>query len=554
MRYVTFFTFFYVLLTFQFLPAQEPVYEWIRTANGTTWDEASAVACDNQGNSIATGYFEGSFIIADSSFNSGTYADIFLVKHDSDGNFVWAKQLASETGTYGYAVYLDNYGNSYLSGIFRDSLRINNISYPGYSTQTGFFAKLDQNGNIVWFKISGSENGWIWPTDLMSLSNGDIVCAGMYSGTVTIGDSTVTTSEAGVFLALYSTTGYFIKLIETCSGVINYLDMYGIASDNMDNMYIGGTFQGTLTFSDTSIYSIGWHDIFIAKFDDQGNFLWARQEGDVYSDIGLDVAADQYGNSAITGYFSGSITVGDTTLTARGNEDIFIIKYDPDGNVLWARSAGGNLSMALDEANGISADSEGNFYIAGHFEGSALFGDTTLISSGYTDIVCAKYDSDGHCLWAAKVGGTDEEWGEDIALNNQGDIFLAGWYASTITFGDTTITSMDRTDVCIFKLSESEISSVYENSNLPKQIKLQQNYPNPFNPTTTIEFDLPKTSEVTLKIFNILGEEVVTLVSDRLSTGSYSYDWDASNLASGVYLYRLQAGDYVETRKMVLMR
>ena len=84
--------------------------------------------------------------------------------------------------------------------------------------------------------------------------------------------------------------------------------------------------------------------------------------------------------------------------------------------------------------------------------------------------------------------------------------------------------------------------------------RLSDNYPNPFNPSTTIEFDLPKTSEVSLKVFNILGEEVTTLVSDRLSPGSYSYEWDASNLASGVYLYRLQAGDYVETRKMILMR
>jgi ligand-binding sensor domain-containing protein len=83
---------------------------------------------------------------------------------------------------------------------------------------------------------------------------------------------------------------------------------------------------------------------------------------------------------------------------------------------------------------------------------------------------------------------------------------------------------------------------------------LSQNYPNPFNPTTTIAFDLPKASNVSLKVYNILGEEVATLVSDRLSAGSYSYEWDASNLASGVYLYRLQAGDFVETRKMVVMR
>jgi hypothetical protein len=89
---------------------------------------------------------------------------------------------------------------------------------------------------------------------------------------------------------------------------------------------------------------------------------------------------------------------------------------------------------------------------------------------------------------------------------------------------------------------------------ISQTLSLSQNYPNPFNPSTTIEFDLPKTSEVSLKVFNILGEEVTTLVSDMLSVGSYSYEWDASSLASGVYLYRLEAEGFVETRKMILMK
>jgi hypothetical protein len=96
----------------------------------------------------------------------------------------------------------------------------------------------------------------------------------------------------------------------------------------------------------------------------------------------------------------------------------------------------------------------------------------------------------------------------------------------------------------------------------PHRLRLYQNYPNPFNPSTTIEFNLPQTSDVTLKIFNILGEEVATLVSDRLTAGSYTYDWSRPvEMASGVYLYRLsvehlsgEAGEYVQTRKMVLMR
>ena len=87
-----------------------------------------------------------------------------------------------------------------------------------------------------------------------------------------------------------------------------------------------------------------------------------------------------------------------------------------------------------------------------------------------------------------------------------------------------------------------------------ERFKLNQNYPNPFNPSTTIEFNLPKSSEVSLKVYNILGEEVATLLSASLLSGSHSVEWDVSNLASGVYLYRLQAGDYVETRKMVVMK
>lgn len=84
--------------------------------------------------------------------------------------------------------------------------------------------------------------------------------------------------------------------------------------------------------------------------------------------------------------------------------------------------------------------------------------------------------------------------------------------------------------------------------------ELQQNYPNPFNPITTISFAIPQTEFVTLRIFNILGEGVSTLVSDRLTAGKYNYEWDAGSFTSGVYLYKIQAGDYVELKKMILMK
>jgi hypothetical protein len=90
---------------------------------------------------------------------------------------------------------------------------------------------------------------------------------------------------------------------------------------------------------------------------------------------------------------------------------------------------------------------------------------------------------------------------------------------------------------------------------IPKSYTLYQNYPNPFNPSTNIEFQIPKSKFVTLKIINILGEEVATLVSDRLTAGGYSYEWSRpAGIASGVYLYRLEAGDYIKIRKMIFMK
>ena len=89
---------------------------------------------------------------------------------------------------------------------------------------------------------------------------------------------------------------------------------------------------------------------------------------------------------------------------------------------------------------------------------------------------------------------------------------------------------------------------------IPFEFALNQNYPNPFNPSTTINFSLPKSEHTTLKIYNILGKEVATLVSNKLNQGNHTYQLEGKNLASGIYYYQLTAGDYREVKKMILLR
>ena len=89
---------------------------------------------------------------------------------------------------------------------------------------------------------------------------------------------------------------------------------------------------------------------------------------------------------------------------------------------------------------------------------------------------------------------------------------------------------------------------------LPKEFKLYNNYPNPFNPSTTIKYDLPKETQVTLKVFDVTGKEVATLVNKKQKAGYFEVNFNASNLASGIYLYRLITSDYVKTNKMILIK
>lgn len=96
--------------------------------------------------------------------------------------------------------------------------------------------------------------------------------------------------------------------------------------------------------------------------------------------------------------------------------------------------------------------------------------------------------------------------------------------------------------------------NVDANSEIPKEFALSQNYPNPFNPSATINFDIPKLSVVKLSIYDITGREIAVLVNEQLQPGSYNYKFDGSNFASGVYFYRLKAGDFVQVRKMVLIK
>src|ERR1022692_4879088 len=183
------------------------------------------------------------------------------------------------------------------------------------------------------------------------------------------------------------------------------------------------------------------------------DWLWAEKAAGVADEQGNSIAVDSSGNSYVTGYFnSTTITFGSTTLTTAGGYDIFIAKYNANGNVVWAKRAGGSG----DEGGyGIAVDGSGNSYVTGYFNSSSITFDTiTLTGAGGNDMFIAKYDSSGNVMWAKSAGGSNNDIGNGIAVNSSGISYITGNFtSSSITFGSTTLTnaSNDTSDIFIAK-------------------------------------------------------------------------------------------------------
>ncbi len=231
-----------------------------------------------------------------------------------------------------------------------------------------------------------------------------------------------------------------------------------IAVDSNGNSYVTGGFSSaSIGFGTDTLSSAGNTDIFVVKYDASGNEVWAKSAGGTNADVGESIAVDGSGNSYVTGSFmSASITFGTTTLTntSSGTMDIFIVKYDAAGNVLWAVKAGGT---GADAGTGIAVDGNGSSYVTGNFTSSTLaFGTTTLTNAGANDIFIAKYNSSGVIQWSESAGGNYDDMCNSIAVDGIGNSYITGGSGSTsISFGSITLNITGVYDFIIAKYNGS---------------------------------------------------------------------------------------------------
>ena len=469
--------------------AQAPDWLWAESAGGSGLDSGRVIAIDDNGNSYVTGGFWDTATFGSYSLNSSGLWDIFVAKMDANGNWLWATKAGGSNYDYGFAIATDDNGNSYVTGRFANTATFGSYTLTSSGSDDIFVAKMDATGNWLWAtKASGSE------------------------------------SDGG----------------------------YGIAIDDNGNSYVTGMFEGVVTFGSYSLTSSGSDDIFVAKMDATGNWLWATQAGGGLDDNCGGIAMDDNGNSYVSGSFNDTATFGSYSLTSSGEGDIFVAKIDAIGNWLWVTQAGGSES---DGGKAITIDDNGNSYVTGCFNETAIFGSYSLVNSGgVINIFVAKMDSNGIWLWATQAGGSSYGCGFGIAIDDNGNCYVTGYFAGITTFGSYSLTSSGSNDIFAAKLGNN--TSV-ENEIISTEIRLS-NYPNPFNPTTTISFSIQNDSKVELMLYNIKGQKIRSLLSDQITVGEHSIVWngeDASEkkVGSGIYLYKLNMNGKMEAVKKCLL-
>jgi hypothetical protein len=332
------------------------------------------------------------------SFNIRVFIPLLFVQfgYAQSPEFEWVRGFGGDGGDFVNSIAVDNNGNSFITGSFEGlKVTFGDKELTGSITGENFFiAKLNPQGNVIWAK-GGGGNG----------------------------------SDIGK----------------------------SISVDDQGNCYVIGDYDNNFIIGDTTLSSRGmfYSDVFIAKYNTDGDFIWARSVGGSAIDKGQTISVDKIGNVYVFGSFevvayfdNPSLTITGTTVDA----DVFIAKLDANGTFLWARNAGGERA---EFAGGMAVDKDGNVVITGGYTRNPIFGSFSFSNNELfvEGVFISKLNSSGDFLWVKLVSGSSR--GQDVAVNNMGEVLVTGRFFDFITFDNTVLPRFGKDDIFISKLNSS---------------------------------------------------------------------------------------------------
>lgn len=514
--------------------SQNPNWEWAKIAGGSGKDAGQKIAIDSQGDVYVLGSFrDNNMVLGSITLANAGDDDVFLAKYDALGNLIWAKSIGSTGTEFGTNLLIDKYDDIYVSGGFSSpNITIGTTTLPNSGGFDFFIAKYNPNGQVLWAKNSSNSN-----------FNAGLVAIDADLNTYSI-IGTTSTANIEKYDALENLI--WSRPITT-TGSISSISYRGFYVDSSGVYITGGFFGSSLTIGSITLINTtaqNSNDMYIAKLDTAGNVLWAKNAIIAAGDHGTKVVIDRLGNSYVLGQFSGTATFDSHSITSNGQNDLFLVKYNPSGQVIWAKNAGGNQN---DWVNGLVLDTKGSAYIIGEFYSpSFTFANTTFNNMGvwfsYADVFVLKYDSLGNEVWIKNIEGLGNDNGNDVAINNIGEVYITGAIEDTLggttNIGNFPLVSYGLDDIFIAKLSQTlSIDQLID-------MKGVSVYPNPNRGKFIIEIN--NTQNAKIEIYNISGQ----LIYQKQTVQSRT-EIDLNVHSKGIYFIKVNFDKEIVIKKMV---
>jgi hypothetical protein len=474
--------------------------QWAARYNGTggSIDIAYAIAVDEDGSIYVTG----------GSTGSGSGLDFLTIKYSSAGDTVWTRRYNGPKNDkdVAYSICLDDSGNVYVTGESEGSTGTHGI-FEDYTT-----IKYNPHGVQRWIsRYNGPAGDYDKANSVDVDPSGNVYVTGVSDG----GSSGSGAPHFDYATIKYNNIG-LVQWIRRHNGSDNALDEgKSVKVDILGNVVVTGSSKN-LGSSD---------DYFTIKYTSSGDTVWfSKYNGTGNStDIANNLAIDDLGNTFVTGKSYGGST---------NNYDIVTIKYDSTGDSVSVNRYNGEAS-GIDEGIALAVDGSGNSYITGYSSG---------ITTGF-DYTIIKYSSSGIEEWIIKYTNSGAAGSSEQTTSIFVDSFL-----------NVYVTGMSALDYATVKYIQSSTAVDDNLFHSPDRYILSQNFPNPFNPTTKIRYSIAESNFASIKVYDMLGNEVARLINEEQLAGNYEVDFNASELSSGIYFYQLQAGSFIETKKMILLK
>ena len=439
---------------------------------------------------------DSGYIIVGEVWGAGSQ-DLHLIKTNSIGDTIWTRRYeGANIYSNGYSVHQAFDGGFIATGVYYDLT---------YYADLLYMVKTNPEGNLLWSRtFKGASQHWG--------NAGFSIIQTMDNGFVAVGYSQLWGLGDDVFMVKVTNYG-------DTSWIHNYGGNqwergYSVIPASDSGLVVAGSIRPASTLD-------YWDNVWFMKTDAAGNTQWIKTS---FNWPNVDVA-----KSIQQTPDGGYLAVGYTNSFGAGDYDYFLMKLDSAGDSLWFKTYGNNYS---NRCYSIKSLSDGNYILAGT---------EYTLPYNIPRILLIKVNPSGDTLWTKIITG-------------DGGQPLTG-YCVDETIDNGYIVTGKLVNTYLVKLLEEPVN-VEDNrfSSTNDNYILNDNYPNPFNPSTTISWQSPVGSWQTLKVYDVLGNEVATLVDEYKPAGKYEVEFNATELTSGVYFYQLKAGEFIQTKKMVLIK